>query len=674
MYDRQQHLRNLRDWLGEDLFFRKDGKTPRKCFARPEVFASINDGSHQLAHDALQAFIQFLPWSWRNGAPRWSNYGVAQPHYIDIATITRKTGYGGLSKPIWQRNLWINHMFMRQSLFPSYWNESRFDAVLMDIDIEIHGEALDLYLLNSDQLADVLSPVQDAVEAFSSAVGGLTFEWLLSGFRGVWLQLHVDDTGDRKDVRRIRDAIVNCMPGNLKVVENKPVMQAYGVAYTFDDGNLGKLGCRVPWSMHTVTDNVAVNFDPLTGEVDPLRFVQYYSNPTSLHEIAANIPLKMCQRPAVFYPRFGDPVEGLFGEQPDVSVSEATAGVQPSTGISHADLSSQIIQPGDVDRFLDWDEVVIEKPPSRRFWSWEDVIAEAENPERYETWRDLVCRDAPEGSKRNVIVMGGNLMKVAAAMKGQYGRIDWDEIIHEYEAAYKGADFRKGGTIRTWVNQLRTDTKQGKKITPHRSTLSPFMVQRCSEYADSTVAALTANRKPSTDSLYHVLLCLCRLCVNRDEFEVSEDYLSRRAGINPYATWEEQVAAESSIVSPAHSPNHKRRGSDCMNRSTGGDDTAVPTSEALHPERDLSQMEDIPAGHARDYPTSANARKRLSALLRCVCDMDGNETGSKPFVRLAVGSNRRDHERVLEKKRPVGSLFRKVATHPFWERMADGTH
>lgn len=201
----------------------------------------------------------------------------------------------------------------------------------------------------------------------------------------------------------------------------------------------------------------------------------------------------------------------------------------------------------------------------------------------------------------------------------------------------------------------------------------PFMVQRCESFAASAIASLPSNRKPSADSLYHVLLCLCRLCVNRDEFEVSEDYLSRRSGINPYATWEEQAAAESPGHSPTCSPNHKRRGSDCMNPSTGGDETAVPTSGALHPQSRENEMETASPRHVRDYQTSANARKRLSVLLKCVCDMDGNETGSKPFVRLAVGSNRRDDERVAQKNRPVGSLFRKVAGHPFWDETADGT-
>ena len=49
-----------------------------------------------------------------------------------------------------------------------------------------------------------------------------------------------------------------------------------------------------------------------------------------------------------------------------------------------------------------------------------------------------------------------------------------------------------------------------------------------------------------------------------------------------------------------------------------------------------------------------------------ICDMDGVQTGLRPFVRLSGGVNDKTDERVVKAGRAVGSLFRKVAAHPFW--------
>ena len=278
------------------------------------------------------------------------------------------------------------------------------------------------------------------------------------------------------------------------------------------------------------------------------------------------------------------------------------------------------------------------RPTQHLRWTWRDIIAEAEGGQALpRSWRDAVDRTAGETQKHATLRRGGNIVYAAAVMKGELGRVDWDALRWEYEAAYAGADFSSGGTIAEWVEQVRDWCHGGEDLQPPRPGLTPAEVQACRELASEIVGGVRGRgRRPSRDKLFHVLLCLRRLAVAREEFEASEDFLARRCEFNMFPTWEEQEAAEFVPDDPRFL-----------------DDKGRP----LHP---------------RHYPTAKDARDKLVAYLHRVCDMDGTTTGTRPFVRVAVGTNAKDDPRVIANGgKPVGSLFRVVADHPFWAGRAD---
>ena len=268
-------------------------------------------------------------------------------------------------------------------------------------------------------------------------------------------------------------------------------------------------------------------------------------------------------------------------------------------------------------------------PICTEVYRWTDVVNEAGNGRVITSWRDLVVRDAQDGEKHERIVRSGNLLLVAAAMKGEKGDVDWDELIAEYEQAYADADFSNGGTIQDWVKSLRKTYDDGEKIKSFQLGLTKDEIEDCRQLAQSIVAGLTTMPRPSADDLFQVLVCLARLLKAAGEKEIAQDFLGRRSGLNPYPTWEKQKAAE-------FDANDSRY----MSKGT--------------------------PKHPRAYPTSVNARKKLARLLHLICDMDGQISGTKPFVRVEGGTIDKDDPRVIEAGRAVGSLFRKVESHPLW--------
>lgn len=259
-------------------------------------------------------------------------------------------------------------------------------------------------------------------------------------------------------------------------------------------------------------------------------------------------------------------------------------------------------------------------------WDWEDVIRESVGGSVLTSWEDLVVRDAADGEKYERIVRSGNLLLVAAAMKGQLGEIDWEKLIAVYEQAYDNADFTNGGSIRDWVNNLRKSFNDGENIRPFRPGLTEEEVEECRQLVKD-ITASSKPRRPSAEELLHVLLCLCRLMKSPQEREISMDFLSRRSGLNPYPTWEKQKQAEFD-ASDSHYMN--------------GEFPKLP----------------------RDYPSSVAARVRLTRLLHYLCDMKGQESGTKPFVRTEIGVPSWDSETGYGK----GSLYRKVESHWLWAK------
>jgi len=258
-------------------------------------------------------------------------------------------------------------------------------------------------------------------------------------------------------------------------------------------------------------------------------------------------------------------------------------------------------------------------------WDWTDVVREAVDGSAITSWADLVVRDAQDGEKHERIVRSGNLLLVAAAMKGEKGCVDWEALIAEYEQAYANADFSNGGTIRDWVKSLRQTYNDGKSIKPFHPGLTKDEIEACQQLAQTIIDDLPTGRRPSADELSQVLVCLCRLTKAAEEKEIDEDFLARRSGLNPYPTWEKQKAVE-------------------------------------FDESDSKYMNDGKPKRPRDYPTSVNARKKVARLLHLICDMDGQITGTKPFVRTKKGVPRWESET----GKGEGSLFRKVENHPLW--------
>ena len=257
-------------------------------------------------------------------------------------------------------------------------------------------------------------------------------------------------------------------------------------------------------------------------------------------------------------------------------------------------------------------------PPAHLRWTWEDVLEEAQGRDGIgvETdWTASIARDVPDGSKWHVIA-NGNIALVSARMKHDLGFVDWDLLKREYDRHYSSSDQSNGGTIFEWIDGWRRRTHDGADIIPCSPGLTMEMVERCRRHAHEVVSSITGRiRRPREEDLFHVLLVMFRIAGRRRVFEASEDFISRRAGLNPFATWEEQAAAE-------------------------------PDEE----------------GHVRQHRRSVAARKRLVTLMRLICDMTpGVETG-KPIGRRSIGSNGTDT--LLEHGRARGSVYEIRITDP----------
>jgi hypothetical protein len=284
VYDRERHVQNLKDWFGEDLWLTKSGK-PRKVFCDSRMCATLLDGTRQRAKQAFNAFTLYLPWSVRNMRHRWNNYGTIAPPLYCIQTVTRTNGYG-LQPPIWTPKIWLNHLFLRRSVLPAYGSEDQLDSLMMDVDVEIDGESPDLFVLTDSDRIRILRPWVEAMDHLGAAVGSpITADWMLSGSRGFWLQVHFEDAGSRADALRLR------------VERSKPIVQFGDSTYNVDLGNLGNTVCRLPWSLHQRTDNVSVHIDPLTGQPEPLRFVHATWNSMTLEDCAACLPRGASEHP-----------------------------------------------------------------------------------------------------------------------------------------------------------------------------------------------------------------------------------------------------------------------------------------------------------------------------------------------------------------------------------------
>ncbi|MEI6119456.1 MAG: hypothetical protein WCP92_10165, partial [bacterium] len=397
------------------------------------------------------------------------------------------------------------------------------------------------------------------------------------------------------------------------------------------------------WSMHQSTNNVSINVDPETGKPDILQFATIPPNSMALRDFAAVIPSSLLKTPLYRLP--------LTLEQDKDSIPVPVSSSSPSESKeSEADFHDSFVlgadsgPEGELRQEAEADEVAegegethtdrgdnlcrngidLNERLKHLLWDWKDVVREATGGSALTAWEDLVVKDAADGEKYERIVRSGNLLLVAAAMKGQLGEIDWEELIAEYEQSYAEADFSNGGTIRDWVNSLRKSYSDGEKIKPFRPELSKDEIEECRQLVVEIMASLT-KRRPSEEYLFHVLLCLCRLMKGSPEQQISVDFLARRSGLNPYHTWEEQKAAEF-------------------------DETNSSYMNGEYPK------------HPRDYPSSIAARMKLGRLLHYLCDMNGQVSGTKPFVRIKVGVPSWASTTGLAE----GSLFRKVDRHSFW--------
>lgn len=641
IHDRKQHEEFLRDQLGHDLFTTKKGE-PRKIIGDKHTLAKVTNGSHPNAQKAYYGLRKFLPHSSRNGEPRWNSYAVLAPPEDHMWTRTPTDKQGRRQAPVAEAGNWLKHLLLRTSILPGYANETEFDSLLIDVDVEIGGERQNLHSLSDEERIAIFEPWVDAVSRIQQATGEFRVEWMLSGGKGFWVQVFFEKPGTRGDARRIRQAILCSLDTRVDLTKSQPIAYYDDIIYTIDKDNLGRSVCRIPWSMHQSTQNVSINIDPETGQPDLFQFADTPPNSGSLSDFALRLPSHLFDRRVFSLLDDDEAIEVLPPEEVQRLAQQLFSQLErldPSSGFFISEAEAGSVCPEEqgsaLHRTEDEERDHIcrditgpnadEEENHALAWGWEDVVREAEGASSITSWRDLVVRDALDGEKHNRIVRSGNLLLVAAAMKGEKGYVDWDELIAEYEAAYADADFSNGGTIRDWVRSLRKGFKDGKDIRPFRPGLTKDEIEACGQLAQSTIGGLPPGRRPSADELFHVLLCLRRLLKAAEEKEIDEDYLARRSGINPYPTWEKQKAAE-------------------------------------FDENDGKYMNDGKPIRPRDYPTSANARKKVARLLHLICDMDGQPSGTKPFVRTKRGVPKWESET----GRGQGSIYRRVESHPFW--------
>jgi hypothetical protein len=136
------------------------------------------------------------------------------------------------------------------------------------------------------------------------------------------------------------------------------------------------------------------------------------------------------------------------------------------------------------------------------------------------------------------------------------------------------------------------------------------------------------------------------------------------------------MAAPTNMIH-AHLPQVLFVRSDGSERKTAPAVSQMSEDEILTIEAIRDRLLDLyfPAAHKRswqkvNYGIGVPNRETIYTF---TAERNHDRKKSKPFVRLTVGSNRRDDERVAQKNRPVGSLFRKVAGHRFWDETAGVT-
>jgi len=661
IHNRETHARLLEELLGRDLFRTKAGE-PRNRFDWNEIHRELIGGDRPAAKKALLGLNKFVPYSSRDGLTRWNNYGVLGPGDDHIWTITQVSKSGRAHPPVGKVGHWLKHLLMRKSILPSYPNEDEFDSLLLDVDVEICGERKDLYLLTDAERILLFQPWVEAVARIQDAVGQFQVEWMLSGSKGFWLQVFFDEPGTREDAAKLRRAILYSLDPQIGMGRLPgPVVQRDNITYHIDKDNLGGSVCRIPWSLHQSTQNVSINIDPDTGQPDLFQFINAPPNQGSLSEFVSSLPpdffpsfsvsiptdsLVVAEPAADTLPPASSGVAEMFDEFEALSMSRLSDEQDPYivfSGIGVSDSAprgeegpsapvEQGLSPNKDNTQEEEDHIcrdISDQSPEEENhtfrWDWTDVVREAANGSAITSWADLVVRDAQDGEKHERIVRSGNLLLAAAAMKGEQGCVDWEALIAEYEQAYAHADFSNGGTIRDWVKSLRQTYNDGESIRPFHPGLTKDEIEACRQLAQTIIDDLPTGRRPSAHELFQVLVCLCRLLKAPEQKEITQDFLARRSGLNPYPTWEKQKAME-------------------------------------FDENDGKYMTDGKPKHPRDYPSSVNARRKLARLLHLICDMDGQITGTKPFVRTKKGVPRWESET----GKGQGSLFRQVENHPLW--------
>lgn len=615
--------------LGEDLWFLKDGVTPRQRMCDQHVVAMISDGDHVLADMAVNSLHRMMPISYRE-REGWVDYAL-------VGEGSRHTGYrkeypdfmnGGRATRM-GRSFLLNHLFMVRSVLPCFKFDDRFDSLLIDVDVEMEGYKHDLYRVPAETRVEMMSPWLEGTLGL-----GLSPLFMLSGGRGFWVQIFWDEPISRAEAEVLFSNVCRESGATLAGGDDHWRMVNGEISYCVDAGNLAHTVCRLPWSMKEsyggTNMNVSIHVDPLTGEP---RLDHLIDLPVSVPkpELYRVDDAAVAVAVAVQYPPL--PPHDYCGDVCETEgAGEITADAEKAVDLGAVAVDTPAPPPHDHCGDVCETDVGC-TAPRHLDWDWRDIITEAEGGPGIvglTHWRDLIA-DAPDGSKFDRLVKGGNIALVSARMKHELGYVDWEALKSEYEIRYAGSDQSKGGTISEWIGDWKEMTAHGATIIPSVPRLGPEQVARCRSHAKEIVAKAGRARHPSVETLFRVLLVLMRLG-NGGQFEASTDFLARKSGINPYRTWEAQEAVEGVIARP-------------------GDRKP----------------------HVRHNPSSVAARKRLMTALRHVCDLDaGTVTGKHPFSRAAIGSNDRSDERVAGADRAVGSIFERVPSHPFWEASCRG--
>ena len=633
LHDQTDHAAMIREVLGEDLWFKADGE-PRLRMNDQHIRRSIRE-SHPVAGEVISRFARLLPPSTRRGKRVWNNYGLLKPTWSEIVERAQRSERGHDNPPLSRSHL-MNHVFGVESVLPSFRNETEFDMLLMDVDVQVDGLTMDLFLLDDAERFAILSPWSAAMDSL-----GLSAEWVMSGYRGFWIHVFWEEPGSREDITVIRDRILAGV-GEVRVDEHGRRILEFGrFQYMADDGSLGTAICRLPWSYHQKTFNVSVHVDPATGRRDFLQFMRTDENAGSPAGASSRLPCPPAHRGHVLQIEWDedDPDNDLTWSDLDPDLSgfvHSMEEVQEMAEEMFALLEHPPAPPAycgcvcQHEGGLEKNEIESESDPQAHLrWSWEDIIEEAEGRTEIglgTDWTSSIATGVPDGSKWRVIA-NGNIALVSARMKWELGFVDWELIKSEYDRHYSSSDQSSGGTVSDWIDRWRHMTRDGADIIPCSPGLTLELVERCRRHAHEVVSSIEGRRRrPKEEDLFHVLLVLLRLAGGRDEFEASTDFIARRSGINPFPTWEEQVDEEGAL--------HDREG------------------------------ERIAARH---HPSSEKARDRLLRVMGYVVDLKPDVITGKPFRRTETGSHWKMDERVIKAGRPVGSTYRLNRDHPLWK-------